>query len=429
MSRSLRQSSSSAPTAANRAAVTSSGPKSALPLATLLALAAAGCSSIGSTIPRLPDDAAARGYVLLPKPVLLPRGRLTAECVPESVCAVMNYWGKPATVEELSFYGKTPNLTGMLSTQVPVLARQKGFKASFLDGTVGRVKNAIDRGVPPIIGVQSGGGHYHCFVVIGYCDREQVLVCEEYNDCKRLISYEEIEPLWEPAGHLMLELEISRAEELFAQATGMEAKGRYDDAAELYRQALKFDPTYYEARVGLGTCLFQQHRLEEALGEYKQAQRANSADPRLCNNLANLYIELKRELPEAERLASLAVEQYESALHHARTVSGDEIEPALRVLRQSELKDAELDLADALGTLGQARAANHRHDLAIAAWKAARDHYPLTEFDARARRLLEIALSCRALNMPAEAKRNLSAALQEAQDPDLRARIEAALAK
>jgi len=390
-------------------------------------LVTAGCSSIGSSIDRLPVDAAARGYVLLPKPVTLPRGRMTAECVPESVCAVMNYWGKSASVEELSFYGRTPNLNGMLSTQVPVLARQKGFKATFLEGSVGKVKNAIDRGVPPIIGVQSGGGNYHCFVVIGYNDKEQLLVCEEYQDSKRLISYEEVETVWQPAGHLMLELEISRAEELFSDGAGQEAKGRYGDAAALYRKALQLDPKFYEARLGLGNCLLFQHKPEEALAEYKLAFEANSADPKVCNNLANVYLELKRDLPEAERLAGMAVERYGTAAERARAAMEQERQPALRKLRQSELNDAETDLADALGTLGQARAANERHDLAIAAWKAARDHYPLTEFDSRAKRLLEIALSCRALNMPAEARRHLELALREAKDPDLRSRIEAAL--
>jgi tetratricopeptide (TPR) repeat protein len=341
----------------------------------------------------------------------------------------MNYWGKSATVEELSFYGRAPNLNGMLSTQVPVLARQKGFKATFVEGSVGRIKNAIDRGVPPIIGVQSGGGHYHCFVVIGYCDREQTILCEEYNDCKRLIPYDEIEALWEPAGHLMLELEVSRAEELFAEGAGLEAKGRYSDAAALYRKALQVDPACTEARAGLGTCLLMQHKLEEALTEYKLAFAANSADPRVCNNLANVYLELKRELPEAERLSGLAVERYEAALRHAREALQQAQESAVRAIRQAELKDAEMDLADAFGTLGQARAANQRHDLAIAAWTAARDHYPLTEFDVRAKRLLEIALSCRALNMPAEARRHLDAALREAKDPDLRARIEATIPK
>jgi len=341
----------------------------------------------------------------------------------------MNYWGKSATVEELSFFGRTPNLNGMLSTQVPVLARQKGFKAVFLEGSVGKVKNAIDRGVPPIIGVQSGGGNYHCFVVIGYNDKEQTLVCEEYRDSKRLISYEEVETLWQPAGHLMLELEISRAEELFADGASLEAKGRYGEAAALYRKALQLESKMYEARLGLGNCLLFQHKLEEALVEYKLAFEANSADPKVCNNLANVYLELKRELPEAERLAGLAVERYEAALRHVRATVDQETQAALRTIRQADLKDAEMDLADAFGTLGQAMAANGHHVPAISAWKAACDHYPLTEFDTRARRLLEIAHAYRALSMPNEARRHLELALREAKDPDLRARIEADLPK
>ncbi|MBI3854477.1 MAG: tetratricopeptide repeat protein [Planctomycetes bacterium] len=274
--------------------------------------------------------------------------------------------------------------------------------------------------------MQSGGGNYHAFVVIGYCDRETLIVCEEYGNVKRLISYEEVEMLWKPSGHLMLELEISRADELVTEGAVLESKSRYADAAAIYRKALQLDGTSYEARVGLGNCLLFLHKLEEALAEYKLAYEANAADPRVCNNLANLYLELKRELPEAERLAEKAVERYETALQHARSAAEQERQPGVRAVRLSELKDAELDLADALGTLGQARAANRRHELAIAAWTASRDHYPLTEFDVRAKRSLEIALSCRALNMPAEARRHLDAALREARDPDLRARIEAA---
>jgi len=378
-------------------------------------------------VDHLPVDAAARGYILLAKPVTLPRGRLTAECVPESLCAVMNYWGKPASVEELSFYGRTSNLNGMLSTQVPALARQKGFRATFLEGSVGRIKNAIDRGVPPIIGVESGGGNYHCFVVIGYSDPDQVIVCEEYQDSKRLIPYEEVERVWQPAGHLMLELEVSRADELFADAANLEAKTRYSEAAQLYRKALELDATLYEARLGLGNCLYFQHKLDEALKEYKLAYEANKGDPRVCNNLANVYLDQKRELAEAERLSEHAVEAYEAGLLRARQAVQQESDSASRTIRLKESGNAELDLADALATLGQVRAATGKHELAIAAWKAAVDHSPLTLFDLRAKRLYDIALSFRALDMPAEARRTLESALREARDPDLRVKIQDAL--
>jgi hypothetical protein len=365
----------------------------------------------------------------LSKPVSLPQSRLTAECVPESLCAVMNYWGKSASVEELSYYGRMSTLNGMLSTQVPILARQKGFRATFVEGSVGRIKNAIDRGVPPIIGVESGGGNYHCFVVIGYSDMEQTIVCEEYKDSKRLIPYGEIEALWQPAGHLMLEIEVSRADELCTDGANLEAKGRYDEAARLYRKALEADKTIYEARLGLGTCLYFQHKPEEALVEYKTAYAMNGSDPRVCNNLANVYLDLKRELPEAERLAGLAVEAYEAVFTRTRLSADAEQDPAVRTVRRKEAATAELDLADALATLGQVRAAAVRHDLAVAAWKASIDHTPLTQFDLRARRLYDIAQSCKALNMPTEARRHLEAGLSEARDPDLRARLEAALPK
>jgi Tetratricopeptide repeat len=339
----------------------------------------------------------------------------------------MSYYGKHASIEELSFYARKPDMAGIPFTQIPELVRLKGFKCTFVEGSVGRIKNAIDRGVPPIVNVRSNGGVFHAFVVIGYSDRERMVICEEYRDAKRLISYEEMEEIWEPAGHTMLELEVSRAEALFAEGAVMESRGRFADAASLYKKALEIDATFYEARVGLGNCLLYQHKLEEALVEYKLAYDVNASDPKVCNNLANIYLELKRELPEAEKLAEKAVEKFEAVQRHARTSMEQEPQPAVRAIRQSELKDAEMDLADALGTLGQTRAANAHHDLAIAAWKAARDHYPLTEFDVRAKRAYEIALSCRALNMPAEARRHLDVALREAKDPDLRARIEAAI--
>src|SRR5262249_40919784 len=151
-----------------------------------------------------------------------------------------------------------------------------------------------------------------------YSDKEQVIVCEEYHDQKRLISYEEVETLWQPAGHLMLELEISKADELFADGANLEAKGRYVEAAGMYRKAIQADGALDEARLGPGNCLLSQHQPEEALKEYKAAYETGGSDPRVCNNLANAYLELKREPAEAERLAEQAVEAYEAAARRTR---------------------------------------------------------------------------------------------------------------
>lgn len=391
------------------------------------AILLAGCSGVGSTVRRLPDGAAARGYVQISRPVTLPRSRLTSDCGPETLCAVINYWGKPAGVQEISILVRDTNVNGILTTRVPALARAKGLTAVSRTGSVGHLKNAIDRDVPPIIMVDSGSGAFHFFVVTAYNDREQTIVCEEYDDSKRLIGYEEVEERWKPAGHLMIELEKSTADDDFQAGADREAKGRYGEAIDLYKRALKADPTHYEARVGLGNCYLFTQKLEEARAEYRRAYEINPADPKVCNNLANVLVELKREAAEAERLSAAAVDHYRAEVARTKEGISRETRPSVRGLRQKELALQELDLAAALGTLGQALALADRPVPAIAAWTAALDHYPLTESDARARRLLEIGLAQRRISMPADAKRTLERALAEAKDARLREKIEAAL--
>ncbi|MFN3487062.1 MAG: tetratricopeptide repeat protein, partial [Planctomycetota bacterium] len=337
----------------------------------------------------------------------------------------LQYWNKPITVQEISRLVRDPGTPGILTHTVGPLARRKGLRATFVEGSIGRLKNAIDRGVPPIIMVCSGGGQFHFFVVTGYNDREGVLVCEEYQDSKRLLAYEEIEEAWGPAGRFMLELEPSRADDDFLTGADLEGKGRFDEAEAFYRRALTADPDHYEARLGLGNCLLLRHRPEEALAEYRRAHAVNPADPKVSNNLAHTLAVLGCDLEEAERLADHAVAQYDAQFRAVREDLQRHSQPGVRALRHKELAQAELDLADALGTLGQVRAARGRHDLAVAAWRAALDHYPLTEHDARARRHLEIAASLRTLGMAAEARRHLEQAKAEARDPALRERIEA----
>jgi tetratricopeptide (TPR) repeat protein len=339
----------------------------------------------------------------------------------------MNYWGKPASVQDLSRLVRDPRVGGIYSTDVPVLARQKGLTATFVEGSVGRIRSALERAVPPILMVAAGGGSFHFFVVSGYNDRERRIACEDYDGGKVLLGYDELEDAWEPAGRFMLEIEVSKSADFRKQAMDLEAAGLYGEAAELYRKALELDPEHFEARTGLGNCLLALGKLEEAAAEYRKAHAANASDPRVMNNLANALIELKRDTAEAERLAEGATAAFEETWKRAAEEARRETEPSLRALKSRDLPRLERDLAHALGTLGQARAANGRHELAVAAWKASYDHLPLTAADFRAKRLYEIGLSCRALKMPAEGRAHLERALAQAADPALRAKIEAAL--
>ncbi len=367
--------------------------------------------------------------MVLPRPLTLPKSRLTADCGPESLAAVMDYWGRPADVRDVSQKIRDPKKIGISSADASLVALLRGLKATYVDGSVGRIKRAIDRGVPPIIMVESGGGLFHFFVVTGYNDREGVVVCEEYGAGKRLIGYEELEAVWAKPGHYMVEIEASKADDLYREAGSRESKGLFAEGEALFRKALELDPEHYESRVGLGNCLLSQGKAEPALAEYRKAQGANAADPRVLNNLAHALLELKRDTTEAEDLAGRAVEEYRAVHTRARREMEAETVPAFRASRQREALRAERDLAHALGTLGQARAANGQHAAAIAAWKASYDHLPLTDAYFRAKRLLEMGLSYRAAGMPAEGRSHLQRALAESPDPAQKTAIESALRK
>jgi tetratricopeptide (TPR) repeat protein len=330
-------------------------------------------------------------------------------------------------VHEISPLVRDPEARGTLPSRLAPLARHRGFKVTLVDGSVPRLRKAVDRGVPPIIMTESGGGDFHFFVVTGYSDAEGLIVCEEYQDSKRLIPYAELQALWEKPGRMMLEIEPTTAEADFHAGADRESKGLFAEALFLYRRALRADPEHYEARVGAGNCLLAAGKLEEALKEYEQARRLDPDDPKVLNNLAHLYLELKRDAAEAEPLAERAAGRFEEEFRRAKEETARETRPARRSALEKELSWKERDWAYALGTLGQARAAAGKHALAIAAWKASFDHLPLTEPDARARRLREIGLAYRTQGMPEEARNHLERALREAKDPALRAKIEESL--
>jgi len=364
---------------------------------------------------------------VVPRPVRLPQSRLTEDCGPEAFCAILGYWGKAAEVHEISPLLRDPEAKGTLPSRLAPLARHRGFKVTLAEGSVARLRKAVDRGVPPLIMIESGGGDFHFFVVSGYNDAEGRIVCEEHGGSKRLISYERVEALWEKAGRVLMEIEPATAESDFRAGADRESKGFFGEALFFYRRALQADPDHFGARMGAGNCLLAQGKPEEALEHYRRARELEPDDPRVLNNLAHLHLLLGRDPAEAEQMADRAAARFEEEFRKARENLGRETSPVRRAARERELSWKERDWAYALGTLGQARAAGGKHALAIAAWKASYDHLPLTEADARARRLHEIALSYRAQAMPQEARSHLERALREARDPALRAKIEEAL--
>ncbi len=84
-----------------------------------------------------------------------------------------------------------------------------------------------------------------------------------------------------------------------------EKKGEYDPAIEEYKKASKKIPRAY---LYLGNVYFQKGDLGNAEDSYKKAIDSDPALADAYNNLAWLYYTKKENLPEAESLASKALQ-------------------------------------------------------------------------------------------------------------------------
>jgi tetratricopeptide (TPR) repeat protein len=92
-----------------------------------------------------------------------------------------------------------------------------------------------------------------------------------------------------------------------------EMEGRTAFAAQEFNVALRQNPGYRPALIGLGNLAFDKGALDEAEAYYRQALATAPEDPGANNNLAMLYLRkrenLDENLDEAERLAGLALAQ------------------------------------------------------------------------------------------------------------------------
>lgn len=88
-----------------------------------------------------------------------------------------------------------------------------------------------------------------------------------------------------------------------------EMEGRPVFAAQEFDGALRQNPGYRPALIGLGNLALDRGALDEAEAYYRQALATAPEDPGANNNLAMLYLRKRERLDEAERLAGLALAQ------------------------------------------------------------------------------------------------------------------------
>jgi tetratricopeptide (TPR) repeat protein len=207
---------------------------------------------------------------------------------------------------------------GVMTVDLLIAARQKGFDAQLVTGTPELVTEELRNRRPVILMLQVvdyPGQHYdffHYIVADGF-DEEHNLVRTQWGDRKaRWVSLTRLEKPWSGGGHATILIHprtgTDEVREALRAAIALEDDGKYAEAAARYRQILATHPDSSVAWTDLGNA-------EEKLGDQPAAEdafrkalalEANSRDA--LNNLAWLLYQQKR-LDEAESLARKAAAQ------------------------------------------------------------------------------------------------------------------------
>jgi tetratricopeptide (TPR) repeat protein len=278
-------------------------------LALLALLWAAGCVSL-----------APRSRTPSPEARVVPGMPLATfdedRCGAGSLALVLSAHGETHAAGELEALLPEVPGRGVLSIDMLLAARARGFDAALATGSAAALRGELSAERPAILMLRlldAPGARrdvYH-YVVADGLDPQRGLFRFQFGDGRaRWAPLDSLERSWKPAGHALL-VARPRAETdaTLARAVGLEREGRHAEAEALYREVLAVRPESVRAWVNLGNVAADQERRADAEAAYRRALALDPADRDGLNNLAWLLLEEGARLEEAEALAARAAEQ------------------------------------------------------------------------------------------------------------------------
>ncbi len=276
------------------------------PLALLALLGLLGCATLAPrSQPPSPE-----AHILEQVPVRAFEGD---HCGSGSLSLVLNANGD--SVSDAALDASLPRAPGggVLSVDLLLAARQRGFDASLVAGDATAIRSEIGDGRPVILMLRlldlpgERKDVYHYVVVDGF-DPGRQLFRLQFGDGKvRWAKLDRIERAWKAAGHALLTVRPTWNEAAdLRPGLELEAAGRMADAAETYREVLAAHPRSARAWVNLANCEARLGRRAEAEAAYRRALAISPDHRDALNNLAWLLLEEGSRLEEAETLATRA---------------------------------------------------------------------------------------------------------------------------
>lgn len=363
------------------------------------------------------------GGCLAPKPISLTpsAGAIVVDNVPlerwgdnrcgaGALSTILRHFGDPVTEQELIPLLPQGRNDGVVSVDLLLAARERGFDARIVRGDLVLLEQLMRDRIPAIVMLQVANLRgvendlYHYVVLDGY-DPGRKIFRMQYGDGRwRWASLAGLAHAWDNTDRATLVV-TGRAEESATlpsdgvrRAVALEDAGRADEAVSLYRALLERHPDSSLVWTNLGNALTRLDRPAEAEEAYRRALELDPDNRDALNNLAWLLLQNDQELREAEELS-----------RRAAAIPGPD----------SELYD------DTLGRIlrrrGQCREA-------IEVFARALESLPANA-PARADILLELGLSRRDCGDEAGADEDFRAAMALGPPPDVTAAIRQAMSE
>jgi tetratricopeptide (TPR) repeat protein len=238
-------------------------------------------------------------------------------CGAGSLATVLQHYGDPTTMPQWdSTLPKTRG--GVMTVDLLLAARQKGFDAQLVTGTPEVVTDELRNGRPVILMLQVvdyPGKHYDFFhyIVADGLDQKRNLIRTQWGDRKgRWVSLARLEQPWSSGGHAAILIHPRTGNddvrEALRAAIALEDDGKYAEAAARYREILAAHPDSSVAWTDLGNAEVQLGDRGAAEEAFRKALALDATSRDALNNLAWLLYQQKR-LDEAESFARKAVAQ------------------------------------------------------------------------------------------------------------------------
>jgi ABC-type bacteriocin/lantibiotic exporter with double-glycine peptidase domain len=167
----------------------------------LTALVALGCAGTRGSQVQLADKAPlyVEGVPFYPQ--------LEAQCGPASLAAVLNYWGKQVSPEQIAHEIYVPRLKGSLSLDLWRYARTQNFDATIDRGSLEYLHTHLLKNEPIVASLNLGYrllplGHY--LVVVGLDPDERMVIAYSGTERNSRIPFDQFLSAWQKTGYWAL---------------------------------------------------------------------------------------------------------------------------------------------------------------------------------------------------------------------------------